>query len=95
MITKELVDRINYLARKQRDGGLTEEEKKEQKELREIYLKNIRSQVVEALDSAGFKPKKKPDGACGCEHCAPEEEHGDSCGCGRDHEPPGPDKLLH
>lgn len=95
MITKELVDRINFLARKQRDGGLSEEEKKEQKELREIYLKSIRSQVVEALDSVGFKPKKKHDGACGCGHCDPEKEHGDSCGCGHDHELPGPDKLLH
>lgn len=97
MITKELVDRINYLARKQRDGGLTGEEKKEQKELREIYLKNIRSQVVEALEEAGFKPRKKQDGACGCGHCAPAgEEHDGPCGCGdHDHEPPGPDKLLH
>jgi len=95
LITKELVDRINYLACKQRDGGLSPEEKKEQKELRVIYLKNIRSQVVEALDSAGYKSKEKHDGDCGCGHCAPEKEHGDSCGCGHDHEPPGPDKLLH
>lgn len=95
MITKELVDRINYLARKQKDGGLSEEEKKEQKELREIYLASIRSQVVEALESAGIKSKGKPDGACGCEHCSPEEEHDGSCGCGHDHKPPGPGKLLH
>lgn len=69
MITKELVDRINYLARKQRCGGLTEEEKKEQKELREIYLKNIRSQIIEALESAGFKPRKENAGSCGCGQC--------------------------
>lgn len=95
MITKELVDRINYLARKQRDGGLTGEEKKEQKELREIYLQNIRSQVIETLEAAGFKPKKKPGGACSCEHCAPDEENGGSCGCSHEHRPPGPKKLLH
>ncbi|NLI13078.1 DUF896 domain-containing protein [Pelotomaculum propionicicum] len=71
MITKELVDRINELARKQRDGGLTGEEKAEQKRLREIYIANIRSQVVEAIESSGLRPKKKHDGACGCEHCAP------------------------
>lgn len=67
MITKELIERINYLARKQRDGGLTEEEKGEQKMLREIYLHNIRTQVIEALESAGFKPKKKHGGECGRE----------------------------
>ncbi len=71
MITKELVDRINELARKQRDGGLNGEEKEEQKRLREVYIANIRSQVVEAIESSGLKPKEKHGGACGCEHCAP------------------------
>lgn len=72
MITKELVDRINYLARKQRDGGLTDKEKEEQKILRERYLKGIRSQVVDALDSMGLKPKNnKTDhhNECSCQHC--------------------------
>ncbi|MFA4885114.1 MAG: DUF896 domain-containing protein [Desulfotomaculaceae bacterium] len=71
MITKELVDRINELARKQRDGGLTREEKTDQKKLREVYLANIRSQVVDAIESSDLRPQKKHDGACGCEHCAP------------------------
>jgi len=71
LITKELVDRINELARKQRDGGLTGEEKAEQKKLRETYLANIRSQIVDTLESSGLRPKKKHDGTCGCEHCAP------------------------
>ena len=71
MITKEQVDRINELARKQRDGGLTGEERTEQRKLREIYLANIRSQVVDAIESSGLRPQKKHDGACGCEHCAP------------------------
>ncbi|OPX88921.1 MAG: hypothetical protein A4E52_01148 [Pelotomaculum sp. PtaB.Bin013] len=74
MITKELVERINFLARKQRDGGLTPQEKEEQKELRERYLENIRRQVVDALESAGCKPKSDVhDAACGCETCL---EHG-------------------
>ncbi|OPX84689.1 MAG: hypothetical protein A4E53_03746 [Pelotomaculum sp. PtaB.Bin104] len=76
MLEKGLVDRINYLARKQRDGGLTEEEKREQHELRQKYLAHIRSQVVEALESAGFRPKNRKHGdACGCETCASEHRH--------------------
>lgn len=73
MITKELVDRINYLARKQKNGGLTEEEKEEQRVLRERYLEGIRSRVVDALDSMGIKPKnegaKKHHSECSCKHC--------------------------
>lgn len=69
MITKELVDRINELARKQWDGGLTREEKTEQKKLREVYLANIRSQVVDAIESSGLRPRKKHDGAFDCELC--------------------------
>ncbi len=76
MITKELVDRINYLARKQRDGGLNDDERYEQKKLRELYLEGIRSQLVDALDSMGIKPKKKTgrhnmghQSGCGCNHC--------------------------
>jgi uncharacterized protein YnzC (UPF0291/DUF896 family) len=76
MITKELVDRINYLARKQRNGGLTDDERYEQKKLRERYLEGIRMQMVDALDSMGLKPKGQPGeqnekhhGGCSCEHC--------------------------
>jgi len=76
LITKELVERINFLARKQRNGGLTPQEKEEQKELRERYLENIRRQVVDALESAGYKPKdEKHDVACGCDTCL-ERGHG-------------------
>ncbi|BAL82034.1 hypothetical protein SELR_03260 [Selenomonas ruminantium subsp. lactilytica TAM6421] len=51
MITKELITRINELSRKQRSTGLTEEEKKEQKNLREIYLEGIRGQMRQMLDN--------------------------------------------
>lgn len=71
MITKELTDRINYLARKQHGIGLSELEKKEQKELREEYLANIRLQVVGALEAAGCKPKGTGhEAACGCPACS-------------------------
>lgn len=51
MITPELIARINELSRKQRSAGLNEEEKKEQKNLREIYLEGIRGQMRQMLDN--------------------------------------------
>ena len=51
MITKELIARINELSRKQRSTGLTEEEKKEQANLRKIYLEGIRGQMRQMLDN--------------------------------------------
>lgn len=69
MITKELLDRINELALKQRSEGLTEDETKEQSRLRKIYLADIRSQVVTSLESSGFKPKAKHGNTCGCPDC--------------------------
>lgn len=64
MITKELLDRINFLARKKRSEGLSPEEISEQKKLYEIYLSAIRGQVTNLLDSIEFidDTKKKPDG---------------------------------
>lgn len=72
MITKKLLDRINELARKQREAGLTEEEKEEQGRLRQVYLADIRSQVVTALEASGCKPKEKHGSACGCPGCGHE-----------------------
>ncbi|WP_106497540.1 DUF896 domain-containing protein [Lentibacillus sp. Marseille-P4043] len=42
MIAKEKLDRINKLANKSKTEGLTDKEKKEQKELRQEYLQNVR-----------------------------------------------------
>lgn len=44
MITS--LDRINELAKKQREDGLTNQEQIEQKNLRENYLREIRGQVL-------------------------------------------------
>lgn len=69
MITKELIDKINYLARKQRTQGLTPEEKAEQDQVRRIYLDNIKAQVRQTLEVA--KPEKDQhdhDCSCGCHH---------------------------
>lgn len=45
------LERINELARKQRTVGLTEEEKQEQKVLREEYIKAFRESLRGQLDS--------------------------------------------
>ncbi|MFD1066198.1 DUF896 domain-containing protein [Oceanobacillus locisalsi] len=42
MLSKDKLDRINVLAKKSKNEGLTEDEKTEQKELREAYLANVR-----------------------------------------------------
>ncbi|WP_120167888.1 DUF896 domain-containing protein [Thermohalobacter berrensis] len=51
MLPKEKLDRINYLARKSKKEGLTEDEKKEQKKLREEYLKAFRKSFRQQLES--------------------------------------------
>ena len=51
MITKEMISRINELARKKRSEGLTAEETAEQKMLYAVYLGNIRGQMKQILDS--------------------------------------------
>lgn len=43
------LDRINELAKIQKTTGLTEQEKAEQKVLREDYLRQIRGQVVDSI----------------------------------------------
>ena len=50
MITKELIDRINQLARKQRSEGLTDEERAEQQKLRKSYLAGFRENMKNVLD---------------------------------------------
>lgn len=59
MLPQEQLDRINELVRKERSEGLTEEEKSEQKDLREKYVKafreNMKSQVegLKVVDEEG------------------------------------------
>jgi len=54
MITKEMISRINELARKKRSEGLTAEETAEQKKLYAAYLGNIRGQMKQMLDSIEY-----------------------------------------
>ncbi len=67
-MTEELLNRINELARKSRTEGLTEEEKAEQAQLRQQYIKGFRQGFentmnnVYIMDKDGNKKKveKKP-----------------------------------
>ncbi|CDI49822.1 DUF896 domain-containing protein [Clostridium tetani] len=59
MKIEELIEKINYLYKKDKDEGLTEEEKIEQAELREKYLQNIRNNFRVQLESIGGVSKKK------------------------------------
>ncbi len=58
-MTKEKMDRISELSRKQRSEGLTPEEAAEQKLLREEYLQDIRRNFRSTLESVEFADEKK------------------------------------
>ena len=51
MITKEQIDRINELARKKKECGLTEDESDEQMTLRAEYLSAVRTNLKAQLDN--------------------------------------------
>lgn len=55
----ELLSKINALAKKKREQGLTDEEQKLQKELYAEYLKNFRENFSKQLDNVDVK---YPDG---------------------------------
>ena len=60
MITQEMIDRINTLYHKSQAVGLTEEEKKEQADLRRKYIEAIRANMRGTLNSISIK---EPDGS--------------------------------
>ena len=49
------IDRINTLAHKQKSVGLTEEEKKEQAELRKEYLEAVKENLRASLNNVSIK----------------------------------------
>lgn len=61
MIDQKLIDRINYLANKSKNGGLTEEEKKEQIELRQEYLRLFKEGFRQRLESIKVVKEYKED----------------------------------
>ena len=54
MLEKEKIDRINELAKKHKEEGLTEEEHKEREALRAEYLKKFREHFRGHLDRIKF-----------------------------------------
>lgn len=56
-MNKEMLNRINELAKKKREQGLSEEEQAEQKKLYAVYLKEIRTQFNSTLDNVSIKEK--------------------------------------
>lgn len=79
MITKAMIDRINFLYHKRVSEGLTPEEQIEEKQLRKDYLAGIRAQVeqtmanIEIVDADG----EGHEHSCNCgEH---HHHHGDCC----------------
>lgn len=70
MIGKEKLDRINELARKQREESLTKEELCEQSELRGEYIRAFRNQFEGHLQAMGMNrvPKETHNCSCGCGH---------------------------
>ena len=61
MIDQKLIDRINYLANKSKKSGLTEEEKKEQDELRKEYLRHFKEGFRQRLESIKVVKEYKED----------------------------------
>ncbi|MCD6435709.1 MAG: DUF896 domain-containing protein, partial [Clostridiales bacterium] len=55
MISKELIDQINYYARKAKAEGLTEGEKNEQQRLRQEYLRLFRKRFKKQLDNTDIE----------------------------------------
>lgn len=69
MITSEMINRINELARKQRSVGLSPEEKDEQAKLRQQYVEYIKNQVrtsLEQVKKSGSACSAHPHGNCNC-----------------------------
>lgn len=57
-MTEEMIQRINFLARKSREEGLSEVEKQEQAELRQKYIKMFRQGVENTMSSVYIVDEK-------------------------------------
>jgi uncharacterized protein YnzC (UPF0291/DUF896 family) len=54
----EMIKRINFLYKKSQNEGLTEEEKSEQKELRQRYSDNVKNNFRAQLETVEKKSTK-------------------------------------
>lgn len=55
----ELISRINYLYKKSKEEGLSDEEKKEQELLRRKYIDNVKGNFRNEMAGIGRKSKNK------------------------------------
>jgi len=60
---EEIVKRINELARKMKESGLTEEELEERNELRKKYLENFRANFRTQMDSIKYVEDEDDNGS--------------------------------
>lgn len=60
MITPEIIQRINELAKKKKTFGLTPDELNEQVKLRRIYLDNIKTQLKATLEQIEIVDEEPP-----------------------------------
>lgn len=75
MITKQLIERINYLYNKQQKQGLSVEEKEEQTKLRRIYIDTIKSRVRSNLEEIkNNKAEESPSCTCSSDCCTCKEQ---------------------
>lgn len=51
MISKEQINRINELARKSKQSGLSAEEKDEQAKLRRLYIDSFKENLISQLEN--------------------------------------------
>lgn len=58
-MTEEKIKRINFLAKKQKSEGLTEEEKAEQQKLRREYIDSYKQSLIAQLENTYIL---EPDG---------------------------------
>lgn len=82
MVSKEQISRINELYKKQKNEGLSGEEKKEQAYLRKLYIDSMKANLKSQLDSIKIV---KPSDCCGHHHhdnkdCGHSHHH-KQCGC--------------
>ena len=62
----ELTKRVNYLYKKSTEEGLTEQEKIEQKELRQKYIDNVKRNFRSQLDTIKKVQECRMGGYNGC-----------------------------
>lgn len=88
MVTKEQINRINELAKKQKETGLTEDERKEQEKLRRLYVDsfkdNLKAQLknIKIISPEEYEKNKK-EKHCSCGHDHEHHHHDHDCDCGK------------